>query len=383
MIHFGKPILDKSEKNNLTKIFKSGILTHGPEAEKFENDFTKLTKIKYSLTTSSCTSALLLSYMTINLKQGDEFIVPAQTHVATVNAGIFLGGKPIFVDSDQYTGNINIDLIEKKITKKTKCITIVHYLGKPVEIKKIKKLCKKYNLFLIEDCALALGAKYYKKHVGFYSDFACFSFYPAKHITTGDGGMVCCQNKKLFEKLKLLRGFGVDKNFRERKIPGKYDVKSFGLNFRMSDINASIGRMQLKKLPAFLKKRKENYKGLKKLLIKTKNISIVDSDSDKKLTSSHYALALKLDDSVSKFRDQIILELKKNNIGSSIYYPRIIPEYSYFKKKYQLNAKKYKFAKAISDKSICLPVAPHIRKSDLKIIFYKLTLILNSFIKKK
>jgi perosamine synthetase len=382
MIHFGKPILDKSERNNLTKVLKSGILTHGPEAENFENDFTKFTKIKYSLTTSSCTSALLLSYMAINLKQGDEFIVPAQTHVATVNAGIFLGGKPIFIDSDQYTGNIDVDLIEKKITKKTKCITIVHYLGKPVEIKKIKKICKKYNLFLIEDCALALGAKYYKKHVGFYSDFACFSFYPAKHITTGDGGMVCCQNKKLFEKLKLLRGFGVDKNFRERKIPGKYDVKSFGLNFRMSDINASIGRMQLKKLPGFLRKRKKNYKELKKLLIKIRNINIIDSDNSKNLTSSHYGLALKLSDRVSKFRDQIVLELKKNNVGSSIYYPRIIPEYSFFKKKYKIGSENFKFAKEISDKSICLPIAPHIKNIDLKKIFYTFNSILNNFIKK-
>ena len=383
MIHFGKPILDRFEKKNLAKILKSDILTHGPEAEKFESDFTRYTKIKFSLTTSSCTSALLLSYMAINLKQGDEFIVPAQTHVATVNAGVALGGKPVFVDSDKNTGNIDIDLIEKKITKKTKCITVVHYLGKPVAIKKIKKICKKYKLFLIEDCALSLGAKYYKKHVGFYSDFACFSFYPAKHITTGDGGMLCCQSKTLFEKLKLLRGFGVNKNFRERKIPGKYDVKSFGLNFRMSDINASIGRMQLKKLPSFLKKREKNYKTLKKFLTKIKNIKIIDSDSSSVLQSSHYCLAVKIEGALSKFRDQIILSLKKNKIGSSIYYPKIVPEYTYFKKKLKINVKNFYYSKAISDKSICLPVGPHIKINDINQIVHKFEKILNSFYYKK
>ncbi len=370
-IPFGKPIIDLEEFQKVKKVLSSGILTHGPMSQNFEKNFSKFTGLKNLLSTSSCTSSLYLAYKIIGLKKGDEFIVPAQTHVATINAGKILGAKPVFVDSDNLTGNIDISKIEKKITKKTKCITIVHFLGKPVDIRRLKKLVKRYKIKLIEDCALALGSKYYNKHVGFFSDFACFSFYPAKHITTGDGGMLFCKNRNDFEKAKLLRGFGVNKSFFERKTPGIYDVLECGLNFRLSDINSAIGLVQLGKIKSFLKKRKLNYLYLSNNIKKNKKLKLVNSETEENLVSSYYCISFIVKGINRKKRNEYLNLLKKRGIGCSVYYPRAVVDYTYFKKDgySRLN---FSNAREISNCSICLPVGPHLKLSNLKFITLEL-----------
>ena len=370
-IPFGKPILSNNEFKKIKNVLESGILTHGPVSQSFEKNFSKYTGLKNSLSTSSCTASLFLAYKIIGLKEGDEFIVPAQTHVATINAGKILGAKPIFVDSDDITGNIDIKQIEKKITKKTKCLTIVHFLGKPIDIKKVKLITKKYKIKLIEDCALALGAKYYNKHVGYYSDFACFSFYPAKHITTGDGGMLYCASKKDLFKAKLLRGFGVNKSFFERKTPGIYDVLDCGLNFRLSDINSAIGVVQLNKLNRFLKLRKKNYALIANEIKKNKRLKLINTETEKNLVSSYYCLSFIIKGIKRNERDKFLNALKKEGIGCSVYYPRAIVDYSYYKNHLK-NKENFVNSRKISNHSICLPVGPHLTINNLRYINFKL-----------
>ena len=374
-IPFGKPVIDQTDINVVSKVLKSGILTHGPMGIKFEKKFATFTGLKYSLATSSCTSSLLMAYKLIGLKAGDEFIVPAQTHVATINAGKFLGAKPIFIDTDPETGNINVQEIARKISKKTKCITIVHFLVNPVDIKKIIKITKKYNIKIVEDCALSLGAKYYGKHVGAYSDFACFSFYPAKHITTGDGGMLCCKNKKDYINAKLLRGFGVNKSFFERKIPGIYDVLSTGLNFRLSDINSALGLNQLQKLPKILKDRERNYLKIYNSLKKLSKIKILNTISTKYLKSSYYCLSFIVKNSSRKKRDNLLKLITKKGIGCSVYYPRAIVDYDYYKKEKKTYNNQLLNARMIGNNSICIPVGPHLKKEHKKYIIKEITKI--------
>ena len=372
MIPFGKPIITKSDFKEVKKVLNSGILTHGPVGGKFENEFSKYTGLNNCLSVSSCTAALFLAYKIIGLKKGDEFIVPSQTHISAVHAGIVLGAKPIFVDSNLEDGNIQIDRIIDRISKKTKAITIVHYLGKPLDIKKLIKLKKKFNFKIIEDCALSLGAKYYGKHVGNYSDFACFSFYPAKHITTGDGGMLFCKNKSDFKSAKLFRGFGVDKNFFERKIPGIYDVNSLGLNFRMSDINAAIGRVQLLRLNKYLKKRESNFFKIYNGIRKIKKIKILNNLSDKNFKSSYYCLTFLINKGGRKKRNTILKKLVKVGVGCSVHYPKAVPEYSYFKNNFRVNKMYMKNASIISNNSVCLPVGPHLNNVEIKKIVYEI-----------
>lgn len=376
-IPFAKPIINTSEIKLVTKVLKSPILTHGKRSIEFEKVFSNFTKNKFCTTTSSCTAALHLSYLAMQLKKEDEVIVPVQTHVATVHTIEIVGAKPIFVDVD-FRGNIDVKKIERKVSSKTKCITIVHYLGFPVNMKKICMIAKKYKLFIVEDCALALGSKIGKKHVGSFGDFACFSFYPTKHITTGDGGMLICKKGKNFDLVKKLKGFGVDKTFSERKIPGEYDVKYLGLNYRMTELQSALGIMQMKKIKNFLKKREENFNLLSNSLKKIKHIKIIETGNFKNYKSSFYALAFKLENKIKNKRYEIINRLKKSGIGTSIYYPKIITDFHYYRKKYGIRRKNFKKAMEISYNSITLPIGPHVKKSHIKFISKKLSKIIEA-----
>ena len=374
-INFGKPLIDSREINEVNKVLKSGIYVHGPKSKEFEQSFKKYTGAKDAITVSSCTAGMHLFYFSLNIGKGDEVIIPSQTHVATAHAVELTGAKPIFVDSEYPTGNIDIKLIEKKITKRTKAITIVHYLGNPVDMNKLKLLAKKYKLYLLEDCALALGATIGKKHVGLIGDAGFFSFYPVKHITTAEGGMIILNSNKYSKLLRKKKAFGYDKSLDQRTYPGLYDVDKLGFNYRMSELHAAIGIIQLKKFKNFLKKRSINFKYLEQKLRKLKNVFVVPN-LNKNVKGSFYCLSILLSKKISSKRFEIINFLKKNNIGSSIYYPHPVPRLKFYKDKYKINKKHYVIASEFSDRIICLPIGPHVSKKNLDFISFKINKII-------
>lgn len=376
-IPFGKPFIGKAEKKAVQRVLCGNILVHGPKALEFENIFSKFTKSPFAVSVSSCTAGMHLVYFTLGIGIGDEVIVPAQTHVATAHAVELTGAKAVFIDSDSKDGNIDINKIENYISKKTKAIAIVHYLGIPVDVYKINKIAKKHNLFVIEDCALALGSTVNNKHVGLFGDVGVFSFYPVKHMTTTEGGMIISKNKNLINQLRLKKAFGVNKIFSERKIPGLYDCVTLGFNYRMSELNAAIGIEQVKKVPFFLKKRKQNFEKLCFLLKDLRNIRVIDSDK-KALKNSHYCLTILLDKKTSKFRMQIIKKLNNVGIGTSIYYPHPAPRMKYYNNKYGYSKKRFKNAEMFSDTSICFPVGPHLNQNHMKFIAKNIITIIES-----
>ena len=375
-ISFGKPIIGKAEKKIICKVLESGMLVHGPKAKEFEETFKKYTGAKDAITVSSCTAGMHLFYFSLNIGAGDEVIIPAQTHVATAHAVELTGAKPVFVDSQYPTGNININLIEKKITKKTKAITVVHYLGNPVDVIKLKLLARKYKLYLLEDCALALGAKVGKKHVGLIGDAGFFSFYPVKHITTGEGGMIILNSKKYSKLLRKKRAFGYDKSLDQRAYPGLYDVDQLGFNYRMSELHASLGIIQIKKFNSFLQKRSFNFKYLESKLKKLKEIFIVPNLKGH-ISGSFYCFSILLSKKIASKRFKIINFLKKNNIGTSIYYPHPLPRLKYYRDKYKIKKNNYIIASQFSDRIICLPIGPHISKKNLDFISSKIKKIID------
>ena len=257
LIKFSKSNIATKDINVVKNIISSGWLTHGKYTQLFENELKKYTGAKYSVTVSSCTAALHLSCLALGFKKGDEVIVPAQTHTATAHAVEYTGAKAILADVDKTTGNILFNEFEKKINSRTKGVIVVHMAGYPCEIKKLINLCKKKNIKLIEDCAHALGTRINKKHAGNFGITGCFSFYPTKQITTGEGGALITNNKKIYKKIKILKAFGIDKDINQRKKPGLYDVKELGFNFRMTDFQAALGYFQLKRYKENLKRRHE------------------------------------------------------------------------------------------------------------------------------
>ena len=367
-ILFGKPMIDHQEKDAVMGVMDGSILVHGPVATQFENKFASFTEAPNAVSVSSCTAGMHLIYFALGYGPGDEIIVPAQTHIATAHAVELTGAKPIFIDAAQKTGNIDIESIEPAINSKTKAIAIVHYLGVPVDMPKVVEIAKKHNLFLLEDCALAPGAKVDNIHVGLHGDAGVFSFYPVKHLTTAEGGMIILKNKDLAQKLKLLKAFGVDRTHGERKIPGVYDTIALGFNYRMSEIHAAIGVVQLDKLSDFLIKRKNNFIALENYLRKINGLRVLPQPSDGHIESCHYCLGALLDEDIAPKRSKIINALAERGIGSSVYYPQPVPRMKYYQEKYGYDEKRYINATRISDGMLALPVGPHLNIEDMKII---------------
>lgn len=374
-IPFGKPILGDAEKRAVEDVLDSGLLVHGPKIKEFETAFAEFTGAPYVVGVSSCTAGLHLTYFALGIGSGDEVIVPAQTHVATAHAVEYVGAKPVFVDAEDATGNIDINKIENALTSKTKAISIVHFLGMPVDMKRICALADRYNLAVVEDCALAIGSRISDIHAGLFGTVGCFSFYPVKHMTTGEGGVVITRDKALAEKLALVRAFGVDRHHGERNVPGQYDVTELGFNYRMSEIHAAIGIEQVKRLDGFLERRRENYAALRNRLVGVDGIRLLDS-SDREYLSSYYCLSVILDRSFSGKRPEIMEKLKEKGVGTSIYYPVPVPLMAYYRDKYGYEKGQFPVAEEISNQSIALSVGPHLGGDDIDFMAKVLNLTL-------
>ena len=367
-IPFGKPLIGKEEISAVNRVLQSPILVHGPLANEFEDIFADFTGSEKAVSVSSCTAGMHLVYLSLGLGPGDEVIVPSQTHIATAHTVEVTGAKAVFVDSEMKTGNIDISLIENHITSKTKAIAIVHYLGVAVDMIQINKIAKKYNLFVVEDCALAPGTYLDNRHAGLHGDVGVFSFYPVKHITSAEGGMVISKHNDLLKKISRIKAFGLDRNFLERKVPGLYDVKDLGINYRISELHAAVGIEQMKKLPYFLSKRKRNFERLSTNLADVKNIRVLPQLNDNRFKSSYYCLGLLLDESIRYKREKIMTKLTGRGIGTSIYYPSPLPRMTFYKDKYSYNPESYKNASTISDGIISFPVGPHLSELEMEFI---------------
>lgn len=371
-IPFGKPVIGDEELAAVERVLKTGILVHGPEAEFFEKKFSQFTESPFSVSVSSCTAGMHLFYVASGIGVGDEVICPAQTHVATAHAAELAGATAVFVDVDPLTGNLCPEKLERALTAKTKAIAVVHYLGVPSDMDEIIKIAAKHDLKILEDCALALGSKYKNVHTGLLGDAGCFSFYPVKHITSAEGGMLITKDSNLAAKIRHLRAFGVDRSHGERSIPGLYDVNDLGFNYRMSEIHAAIGAAQLEKLPSFLKKRKSNFQYLSDLLVNAdcKGLRIVPQINNDVKQSSHYCLSVILDAQLALDRASIIRELNADGVGTSIYYPHPVPRLSFYANKYRnrdLDLDRL-VATIFSDQSIALPVGPHLDLGEMEVI---------------
>lgn len=367
-VPFGRPWIDDRDRAAVMRVLEGFILTHGPECKAFEQEFAAfMGPTAHAVSVSSAMAALHLSYLHFGIGPSDEVIVPAQTHVATVHAVEWVGAKPVFVDCDAATGNITAERIAEAITPKTKAIGLVHFCGVPCDMAPIMELAKKHDLKVIEDCAIAIGARIDGEHVGLQGDVGCFSFYPVKHMTTGEGGMFVSKHKDVVDAVARLRAFGVDRSHGERKMPGFYDVPSIGLNYRMSEMSAALGRTQVEKLPQILAKRAQNFAALKEILSTVKGIRVLDTTSPSR-TNSHYCLVAALDPSNYGKRDDIVRALNELGVGTSIYYPQPVPRMAYYQGKYGYDAKRYPNAIGISDHGIALPVGPHLSLDDMQYV---------------
>jgi len=313
-ILFSKPYFTDEDigeiTSNIQKVLLSGWLTSGPNVRKLEEQFSKFIGTSYAVALNSCTAALHSVLLALDIKGGDEVIVPADTFVATANAALYVGARPVFADSDPETFNISLEDVQNKVSKRTKAIIAVHLGGNPCDMKELGEMAEDYEITLIEDCAHAHGAKYKGSNCGTFGVAGAFSFYPTKIMTTGEGGMITTDQKDLAEKTMIIRNHG-------RAGYGPHEIVEMGYNYRLSDIHAVMGLTQLKRLDMFLKQRNVlagiYRKGLKISWIKPQQVR----DGN---TSSYYAYIVKLTDNAPITRDELVKRLNDHGVMTSIVY---------------------------------------------------------------
>jgi dTDP-4-amino-4,6-dideoxygalactose transaminase len=355
-------MIGDAERAAVADVLAGSTLTHGPRVQEFEAAFARFTGAPHAIATATCMAALHLCYLALEIGPGDEVIVPAQTHVATAHAVEAVGARPVFCDCDPRTGNMDLAVLESLIGPRTRAIGLVHYLGLPVDMDAVLALARAHDLLVVEDCAVALGARVGDTHVGLLGDAGCFSFYPVKHITTGEGGMVITTRPELAERVSKQRAFGIDKSvLADRRHTGAYDVEYLGLNYRLGEVGAAMGVVQLERLPGFLEHRAELYARLWAGLGAIEQLELIDSRGDERLRASHYCLSAVLREGE---REAVIDALKARGVGTSVYYPRSLPDTTYYARRYGHPPGSCPQATRISTSSIAFPVAPHVALED-------------------
>ncbi len=365
-IHFAQPLFGTDEKKEVIKAMDSGWVTLGPGTKSFEEEFAEYTGAKYAVGLSSCTAALHLALIAAGVGSGDEVITTIFTFAASINPVLILGGKPVLVDIDEKTMNIDENLIEEKITKKTKVIMPMHYGGYPCNMDAIRKIAKKHKLIIIEDAATAIGASYKGKKIGNIGDMTCFSFHPIKNMSTGDGGMVTTNNKAYAERLMLLRLHGMSKEAWKRHTAAgswKYDIVEPGFKYNMTDIQAALGRVQLKRLDGFIKTRKQYARIFDRELAKIPEITIPIHSENSGTAYNLYTIRIDTAN-LTVSRDEIVELLKQEQIGVSVYYIPLY-EFSYFQKNLKLKKKDFPNAEKVYQSMMSLPLYPKMNLKDV------------------
>ena len=356
-VPYFKPWISSKDKKAIVDTLNQRWLTNGPKLQKFENQFSQYLKSKYSVGVGSATHALHLAVKSLGIGPGDEVLIPTFTFAATLNCVLYSGAKPVLVDVDPATFTINPQEIEKKISSKTRAIIVVHYGGQSCDMRKILKISRKYHLEIIEDCAHALGSTYGKSFCGTIGKIGCFSFYPTKIITTGEGGMVSTSNTKLFQKISLLKSHSMTINAadRELKAKWKYDITDLGYNYRLDEIRASLGISQLKRIKQINQLRIKIASKYNKLLKNIPGLTIPETVNDR--NHIYHLYTIKIDNNFPLSRDELFTYMHKRGVGTSVQY---LPLHfmTFYKKLLRPKLSDFPVSNKLKDQVLCLPIFP-------------------------
>ena len=389
MIRYSEQSIDKKDINAVKKVLASDYLTSGPVVTKFEENASKRINVKFGVSFNSATSALHIACLALGLKKNDYLWTSVNTFVASSNCALYCGAKVDFIDIEMKSYNLDLDYLKKKLiyTKKKnkkllpKIVVPVVFSGNSINMERLKKLSKKYKFFILEDASHAYGAKFKNKFVGCgkYSDVSVFSFHPLKIVTTCEGGLATTNNKKLYLKMQTLKNHGIERgNFINSKkyIRNKlyYEQKFLGYNYRLNEIEATLGLNQLKKSSQFIKMRRKVAKYYDKHLDKKYlNLPLENTFS---YSSYHlYVVLIKLQ---SHYRDKLIHYLKKKKIQTNIHYMPL-HLHPFYKKLSFLKTQKFQNAEKYFFNALSIPIHPNIKIKDLKHIVSSI----NGFFKNK
>lgn len=367
-IPFAPPLIGDEEKNEILDTLESGWITTGPKTEAFEQAVCAYLGVEYAIAVNSCTAALHLSLVAAGISEGDEVIMSPYTFASTGHVACYLGARPVFVDIDPRTYNLDPAQIEDKLSANTRAIIPVHYGGHPCDMQAIQALARDRDLVVVEDAAHAIGAEYQGKKIGALGNLTCFSFYATKNMTTGEGGMIVTSDEQLAERLRVLSMYGISDARRiwKRHAPKGswvYDIAELGFKCNMMDIQASLGLPQLKKLDGFIERRTHFSTIFNEVLGDVVGLQLPTVLADVKSAWHLYPVLVpeKCD------RDALIEELKTHNIGTSVLF-QPLHLHSYYEKLLGEQEGHFPVAESVYRRVVCLPISPKASEEDIEYV---------------
>ena len=379
-VPFYVPWINKEDKKAVSDALKSRWLTGGPQVAQFEESFADYVGAKYAIAVNSCTAALHLAMRVLNIKPGDEAIVPVLTFAATANAPLFCGAKPVFADIDEKTFCLSPDDMAQRITSKTKVIIPVHYGGQSCDMKEIQEIAEDHNIFLVEDCAHSLGAEYKGKKTGNFGEMGCFSFYPTKIITTLEGGMITTDNENYARRLKMLREHGMNRTAldRESKRTWHYDVVDVGYNYRLTEPQAALGLSQLKRVDEGIKRRIKAAKYYTRRLNQKISLRVTTPYEAPDRSHIFHLYTIKIEkEHAGNRRNELFQKLSEAGIQSSVHYTPL-HLMSFYKQFLQEDQHGFPAAEKIYDEILSLPIYPTLTRKNMDNVTSKIAESLQS-----
>jgi perosamine synthetase len=356
------PNIGEEEINRVKEVLRSGWLAHGPLNKELEEKFAEYIRVEHAVALNSCTSALQLAIQALDLK--GEIIVPSFTFVASANAIVTAGCKPVFAEIDYDTCNIDPSKIEEKITKKTVGIMPVHFAGQSCKMDEIMEIAEKHDLVVIEDSAECIGGTYKGKKTGTFG-IGCFSFFPTKNITTGEGGMLTTNDGDLAERVNIYKGHGISSTTWSREKEKKPWIRVAilpGYNYRMSDVLAAIGVEQLKKLDKMNELRRKYARYLNKAL---KDFEEIETPVESKECTHVYQMyTIKLKEGID--RAKFISALREAGIGVSVHFDPPVHLQPHYMKTYGYTRGDFPITEKVAESIITLPMYPQLTMNDLE-----------------
>jgi dTDP-4-amino-4,6-dideoxygalactose transaminase len=363
---FSRPSISREAINEVVACLESGWITTGPRVKKFEEELQRYFNAPHALALSSATAGLHLALLALEFKPGDEVITTPMTFAATLNTIVLAGGKPVLVDVELDTYNMDVSKLAKAITNRTRAIVPVHFAGLPVDLDPLYHLANKHGLRVIEDAAHAIGTEYKGKRIGAFGDTQVFSFHPNKNMTTGEGGCVVTRDDKLAEKIALLRFHGMDREAWNRF--GKsgsqhYEIIAPGLKYNMMDIQAALGLHQLPALEGFIKRRTELALRYQKLFANWPQWTRPGTPAFAHRHAWHLYTPLINPAAAGMDRDAFMQGMKQRNIGTGLHY-RAVHLYPYYREHFGFKPGDFPNAESISERIVSLPLFPGMRDAD-------------------
>ena len=379
MIPYGKQNIDDDDIKAVCDILRSNLLTTGPMVEEFEKQMAKITQTECGAALNSGTAALHAVMHAIDIKPGDEVIVPPITFVATANAVVYQGGIPVFSDVDSDTLLIDPDLVEEKITSKTQAIVAVDYAGQMCDYERLGKIAADNNIYLIADACHSLGGEYRGAASGSLADFSVFSFHPVKPITTGEGGMVVSNNFELMQRIKKFRNNGMETDCHDVKRINSwsYEISHLGFNYRLSDLQCALGISQLRKLPLWVQKRNliaEKYNSFFKDIDGIEPLKKIDH-----IKHAYHLYVVRLNsENLIKNRENIFSSLKRAGIGVNVHY---IPVHYhlFYKKKFNTRKGLCPVAEKVYETILTIPLFSQMEEEEINQVCSTIKKVINEY----